>query len=551
MRRIALLTVLAALVPAGTAGASFTQDTASPLASGAAPYSVAAADFDGNGRPDLVTANGTAGSASVFLRGLSSGFTEEPGSPYSGGIGGASDVVAAKLDGDGAPDFAVASYAETDGGRVYLRDTSDNVGFTTGPTLAIPNTNSVAAGRLNDDQNPDLVFGGGTDAFVYYVLRNSSNTGYDPPVSLVASGVTHDVAVGDFTGDGRADIVASTETGATSGNVDLWTRDAGSTVHFTARTPVVMEGSPYGLAVADFNGDGKPDVGVSVYSANKLVVLLGHGNGTLTKEASYPGGVGPVGLATGDFDGNGRPDLAAGNQAGKSVTVLLRGNTGFAPDPSSPILTNLAATGIAIADINADGRADIAASNIDKSFISVLLNSTPPPPPPPPPDLDKDDDGVQTPLDCDDGNPLIKPGAFDVPGDGINQDCSADGDADYPLPGMKIKYSVLTYPAGYSQFAKLTLAPVKAGDKVVLKCKGRGCTFKRKTFNVKQNKPRLSLLKPLKKAKLRKGAAVTMRMTRAGTYGSYARWKIRATGSKFKSLCLRPGNTKPVKCPST
>ena len=116
---------------------------------------------------------------------------------------------------------------------------------------------------------------------------------------------------------------------------------------------------------------------------------------------------------------------------------------------------------------------------------------------------------------------------------------------------MKIKYSVLTYPAGYSQFGKLTLAPVKAGDKVVLKCKGRGCKFKKKTFNVKKNKARLSLLKPLKKAKLRKGAAVTMRMTRAATYGTYARWKIGAKSSKFKSLCVRPGNTRPVKCPST
>jgi len=232
--------------------------------------------------------------------------------------------------------------------------------------------------------------------------------------------------------------------------------------------------------------------------------------------------------------------------------VLLRAGSGFVPDPSSPLVTSLAdVTGIDSADFNQDGRVDLALTSLADKRITIALNSTPPPPPPPPPDLDQDDDGVQTPTDCDDGNPLIKPGAVDIPGDGINQDCSADGDADYPLPGVKIKYSVLTYPAGYSKFGKLTLAPVKAGDKVVLKCKGRGCKFKKKTFNVKTDKPRLSLLKPLKKAKLRKGAVVTTRMTRTGTYGSYARWKIRATDSKFKSLCLRPGNTTPVKCPST
>jgi hypothetical protein len=550
MRRIALLTVLATLVPAGAAGASFVQDVGSPLTVQSASYSVGAADFDANGRPDLVIPNGDdpAGSVSVYLRSTSGTWTQAPGSPYLQPEPGADDVAIADFDGDGRPDFAVASYSTSNGGAVLLRN-ADNSGFhQEGTTMPVPNAATVAAGDLNGDHKPDLVFGSTGTSNLYFALRKSGNNGFEDLVTLASPGVKQSVAIGDFSGDGRPDIVSTNQNVS---SIDLWVQNASPTVGFTHAGPFPVDGHPYGLAVADFNRDGHLDIAAALFDVDKVQVLLGHSNKTFTKEAGQPANDGPIGVETGDFNGDGAPDVAVANQAGKRVTVLLRTATGFVPDPSSPIVTNLAATGLAIADFNVDGRPDIAAANIGASFVSVLLNSTPPPPPPPPPDLDKDDDGVQTPLDCDDGNPLIKPGAFDVPGDGINQDCSADGDADYPLPGVKIKYSVLTYPAGYSKFAKLTLAPVKAGDKVVLKCKGRGCKFKKKTFNVKQNKPRLSLLKPLKRAKLRKGAAVTMRMTRAGTYGSYARWKIRATDSKFKSLCLRPGDTTPIKCPST
>jgi hypothetical protein len=550
MRRIALLTVLAALVPTGTAGASFSQDVGSPLPTGIAPYSVASGDFDGNGRPDLVAANGDSapGTISVYLRGAG-GWTQESGSPYNTEPG-ANDVATADFNGDGRQDIAVSAYTTGNGGIVFLRK-ADNSGFVQeGSPMPIPNSQAVAVGDLNGDHKPDLVYGSGTSDSVYFALRNAGNTGFDAPVQLPSTGHKVDVVIGDYSGDGKPDIIASNLT--SGGDLDLWVQNASGPVGFTQPTgaPFPTGGQPWGLTRGDFNGDGKLDVAAALLGSDKVAVMLGHGNKTLTKEADYAAGDGPLGLASGDFNSDGRPDIAIADQVGKRVTVLLRTPGGFVADQSSPIVTNQTATAVAVADFDVDTRPDIAIANRTSNTITVLLNSTPFPIPPPP-DLDKDDDGVQTPTDCDDGNPLIKPGAVDIPGDGINQDCSADGDADYPLPGLKIKYSVLTYPAGYSKFGKLTLAPVKAGDKVVLKCKGRGCKFKKKTFNVKTNKPRLSLLKPLKKAKLRKGAVVTMRMTRAGTYGSYARWKIRATDSKFKSLCLRPGNTTPVKCPST
>ncbi|MET0819090.1 MAG: VCBS repeat-containing protein, partial [Solirubrobacteraceae bacterium] len=91
MKKPALLLALAVLLPAGTARADFVQDVGSPLQTGNAPFGVAAADFNGDGRPDVAAANGFESSVSIFLRGAAGGFSQEASSPVTG-IGGASDV---------------------------------------------------------------------------------------------------------------------------------------------------------------------------------------------------------------------------------------------------------------------------------------------------------------------------------------------------------------------------------------------------------------------------------------------------------------------------
>jgi hypothetical protein len=510
---------------------------------------VVAADFDGNGKPDLAAANGTAGTVSVYLRGAGGIWSQESGSPYP--AAGASDIIAADLFGGPSLELAVAGNAGCGGfGYVFRRSAATFV--QEGAALAIPKAISVASGDLNADGQPDLVFGSACTDSVYIVKRNDAGSGYDTPIQLPAIGHKDEVAIVDVTRDGRPDVIATNDNGL---GVEVWAQKPDGSFAMASGFPMDLGGRTIGMDIADFNGDGRPDAAVADYSNDLVVVLLGKAGGGLVKEGSYPAGDGPAGVAAADFNADGRPDIAVADQAGKRVTVLLRtaANT-FVADPSSPIVTNQAATGLDTADFNGDGRIDIAAANFDSNTITVLLNTTPPkppPPPPPPPDLDKDNDGVQTPLDCDDTNPLIKPGAVDIPGDGINQDCSADGDADFPQLQSKLRYSVLTYLTGYSQFGKLTVAPVKAGDRITLQCKGGGCKFKKKVVKVSKDKASLSLLKLMRKAKLRKGAVVTLRMTRALTYGTYARWSIRAPkASKFSSKCLRPGKKKPVKCPS-
>ncbi len=93
-------------------------------------------------------------------------------------------------------------------------------------------------------------------------------------------------------------------------------------------------------------------------------------------------------------------------------------------------------------------------------------------PTPVPVTKDADGDHVEAPLDCDDTNPAIRPGATDVPGDGIDQDCSG---ADATLPALK---AYVTFSWGFlganTVITKILITDLAGGETVKIVCKGQG-----------------------------------------------------------------------------
>ena len=174
---------------------------------------------------------------------------------------------------------------------------------------------------------------------------------------------------------------------------------------------------------------------------------------------------------------------------------------------------------------------------------------------PPPPGggggapTDADGDGVSTPTDCNDGNAAVRPGARDVPGDGIDQNC--DGrDGRLRVIDRSIAGFWATFAGPYTKFTALTVKPVRKGDTLKLTCKGPGCESKGRTVKVKKGKRKLSMLRYLKGAQLRKGAVVRLRITRPGAIGRVNTWTIRAPQSpKLVRRCVQPGAKKPSRCP--
>jgi len=124
---------------------------------------------------------------------------------------------------------------------------------------------------------------------------------------------------------------------------------------------VFTVGSSGGLAVSDFNRDGKPDLAVGDYNA--VAILLGLGEGAFPQPRTYPVLTNPTAVAAGDFDGDGKGDLAVANSGSKAVSIILgNGRTHHYPLPS-------AASTVAVGDFNGDGKLDLVAGS------SILLGN--------------------------------------------------------------------------------------------------------------------------------------------------------------------------------
>jgi hypothetical protein len=115
------------------------------------------------------------------------------------------------------------------------------------------------------------------------------------------------------------------------------------------------------VAVADINGDGRPDVVVTNESAGTISVLLGNGDGTLQPLQSYTIGFNPSFIATGDFSGNGRVDVAVAGKSGQ-LAILLNDRNGSLKVPIVYPLSKTP-TALAMGDFNNDGHNDLALAN--------------------------------------------------------------------------------------------------------------------------------------------------------------------------------------------
>ncbi len=134
---------------------------------------------------------------------------------------------------------------------------------------------------------------------------------------------------------------------------------------------------PSGIAVADFNGDGKPDLAVVNFGDWTAWLLLGNGDGTFqaAKNIYFASGGGfPWYIAEGDFNGDGKADLVITNYGDNSVSVLLGNGDGTFQAPKTfPVGTHPGL--VAVGDFNGDGKPDLAVSNVDSGTVSVLLGN--------------------------------------------------------------------------------------------------------------------------------------------------------------------------------
>ncbi len=301
------------------------------------------------------------------------------------------------IDGDGRPDIAGSIIGDF---KVsVLRNISTSGGITAtsfAPKVDLPSGASplgLAYADIDGDGKLDLIVVNKVDATVS-VFRNTSTSGsittasFAPRVDFATGRGPLLIAVADIDGDGRPDLVVSngdTTTVSVLRNISLsGTITSGS---FAPKVDFAAGNHPLGVAVADIDGDGKPDVAVANLNDSTISVLRNISSsgtitsGSLAPPVTFATGSGPRSMAIVDIDGDGKPDLVTNNMNSNTVSVLRNVSTSGSINAGSfaPKVEFAAGNSqryMAISDIDGDGKPDLVVTNGPSNTVSVFRNTS-------------------------------------------------------------------------------------------------------------------------------------------------------------------------------
>jgi hypothetical protein len=391
------------------------------------PFTLVAVDVTGGGRSDLIVGErSSSGPTSEHMINHGDG-TFVLSALYGASGNNARNMMAADFSGDGTADLVSQSNGATSSGLQDLSLGEGVLGLDLGlgngtfasqlVTYATAETSgSLAVGDFDGDGRPDVAFAG----FDYVesggavgqgiavpapepadyglnIFLNAGGGAFAPPATYANPQPFQSIAPGDFDGDGHLDLVGLTWTNAPAFGVYF---NAGDGTFGTETSFADGNGfGNYGLAVGDFDGDGKDDVAViTVLNPNQsnedivLELYTGAAGGSfdgpaLMTIANIPS---VYQLITGDFNGDGKPDLAMvmGHDATGAlvnpIPVALFENQGDGTF-GAPVMYTVGgadeayAIAVAAADFNGDGVTDLAVTTEGETSpyplaVNVLLS---------------------------------------------------------------------------------------------------------------------------------------------------------------------------------
>ena len=302
----------------------------STYATVSAPLALASGDFNGDGKPDLAVISQT--SVSILLNDGTGKF------PTHVEIATGTDnrsVVCGDFNSDNHIDIAVADAGSTPLHVIFSDGSSTPGGYTTqdftttAGTINTPVT--VVTGDFNQDGLLDLAFGNGSASYLTLWLNQggtslfASSSTQNSGLSLASGNVAAGLAAADLNQDGRPDLIAS-DTGTSTAEVRaILNETSGMTIATYGLAAV--SAPPSSVLAGDYNGDGYVDVavisktGLNAIGTAEAQLFVGDGAGDLGTAVRYVATSGQAAAAgaTGDFNGDGKPDIVMAGPGGAVV----------------------------------------------------------------------------------------------------------------------------------------------------------------------------------------------------------------------------------------
>jgi Bacterial Ig-like domain (group 3)/FG-GAP-like repeat len=304
------------------------------------------ADFNGDGHDDVLVVS-PGDSLSVLIANGTGPFAAPQLTPIAAHTG---RPAIADVNGDGKLDVVIA---DRDTKTVLPMLGNGDGTFAPGSAFVttVPIPGPVAAGDFDGNGFADVAVASINDGSRFAVHFGNGTGQFSSGTETVIS--QHDglrfLTAADLDADGKSDVIA-----ADSFHNRVFLSNGDGTFTHTANL------SSGGVAVADFNHDAKPDLGIAVTGIGQesyVEVALGHGNGLFQTPGLYAAGYGASSIETADVDGDGNADLLAASPTSSAVSVL-RGKADGTFHAVDLFLAGPGAHAVAVADFDRDGALD-------------------------------------------------------------------------------------------------------------------------------------------------------------------------------------------------
>ncbi|MFT3823436.1 MAG: FG-GAP-like repeat-containing protein [Chitinophagaceae bacterium] len=340
------------------------------------PSGSAVTDFDVDGKPDIVAINWQLEEFWVFRNTSTTSLSFAPYVNYRVWWEALSQIRIADVDGDGKPDIIIWGNSLV---AIFRNvSTPGTIAFEQQVEYYPGNVNRFDIGDLDQDGRPDIALTLQGSSNKFCILKNNSTPGtvsFGTAVNFnIGSKELYDIKIADLNNDGKQDII----TGARQGGISAF-RNMGTTgsFAFAANVDLTAGGNNARVVIGDLDLDNKPDLIVTNTTTNTISVLKNNSYSDVISFAeaqAYATGNNPVDIAVADIDGDGKPDVLVSAQDAAAVTFLHNNSLPGTIDMSSRL--DFATPGrpgaLAVCDFDNNGTPDIAVTDSTKHTIVIF-----------------------------------------------------------------------------------------------------------------------------------------------------------------------------------